>query len=366
MSFLFPVLLLTTSLFSTAILSFLPYMARRTECFSISIPEKEYGSPKLKGLRKRFSEINIILGLLILGVSAWAYSFLGSLRPIVALTILVQYFIVFLIFQYFRGKVKKFKENSEWKNDVETTVTVDLSNEKKGYPSSVWLAVYPVMIAITVLLGFLLYSRLPARVPIHYNESGTANGFVQKSYMVIFINPLLQAFLASVFSVSFLITKSRRRRIDPSNEEESLRRQNIFRNSFGRFFLFGGMLLLLMVTIMQLAMFGVFNSSAIMISSTAVVIIMLVYSAVLRVRVGQGGSRIKTKKPSEGRLNIKDSDDNWKFGAFYWNPNDPTIFVERRWGIGFTMNFARPASYIVIAALILGIIGITVLIKFVH
>jgi uncharacterized membrane protein len=37
----------------------------------------------------------------------------------------------------------------------------------------------------------------------------------------------------------------------------------------------------------------------------------------------------------------------WKWGQFYYNPDDPALFVEKRFGVGMTLNFGRPASWIV-------------------
>lgn len=36
----------------------------------------------------------------------------------------------------------------------------------------------------------------------------------------------------------------------------------------------------------------------------------------------------------------------WKWGLFYWNPEDPSLFVERRYGYGMTVNFARPMVWV--------------------
>ena len=39
---------------------------------------------------------------------------------------------------------------------------------------------------------------------------------------------------------------------------------------------------------------------------------------------------------------------HWKFFFFYYNPNDPRLFVPRRWTGNFGMlNFARPAAWVV-------------------
>jgi uncharacterized membrane protein len=36
----------------------------------------------------------------------------------------------------------------------------------------------------------------------------------------------------------------------------------------------------------------------------------------------------------------------------YYNPADPAIFVEKRFGMGYTMNFANPWSWVLMAGLL--------------
>lgn len=49
----------------------------------------------------------------------------------------------------------------------------------------------------------------------------------------------------------------------------------------------------------------------------------------------------------------------WKAGLIYYNPNDPDIWVKKRVGIGWTLNFAHSASYYIVGFfLILAISGV--------
>jgi uncharacterized membrane protein len=41
--------------------------------------------------------------------------------------------------------------------------------------------------------------------------------------------------------------------------------------------------------------------------------------------------------------------DHWR-GVIYVNREDPALFVPKRFGIGWTLNFGRPASWIVLGA----------------
>ena len=40
-----------------------------------------------------------------------------------------------------------------------------------------------------------------------------------------------------------------------------------------------------------------------------------------------------------------DAERHWRQGAFYVNPDDPALWVPKRSGLGYTLNFAHPASW---------------------
>lgn len=44
---------------------------------------------------------------------------------------------------------------------------------------------------------------------------------------------------------------------------------------------------------------------------------------------------------------------NYKWGIFYYNGEDPRVFVPKNFGIGYTLNFANPNSYLVIGGIII-------------
>jgi uncharacterized membrane protein len=38
---------------------------------------------------------------------------------------------------------------------------------------------------------------------------------------------------------------------------------------------------------------------------------------------------------------------HWKLLVFYYNPENPSLFVAKRTGIPFTLNFAKPAAWMI-------------------
>lgn len=75
--------------------------------------------------------------------------------------------------------------------------------------------------------------------------------------------------------------------------------------------------------------------------------------------MGQGGSRLPirggTAEPEASDTNVGDGtpDACWYLGAFYYNPDDPAVWVEKRLGVGYTMNMARYQSWLALGAILL-------------
>jgi uncharacterized membrane protein len=86
----------------------------------------------------------------------------------------------------------------------------------------------------------------------------------------------------------------------------------------------------------------------------------------IAVRFGQGGWRwagvSKSQTPATDSAPVGDRtpDECWKLGLFYFNRNDPAVFVEKRFGIGWTLNLANPRSLLVAGALLVFILAILV------
>jgi uncharacterized membrane protein len=77
------------------------------------------------------------------------------------------------------------------------------------------------------------------------------------------------------------------------------------------------------------------------------------------IRIGQGGMRGSSDSSREAAqengqpVGDRTEDRCWKVGFIYVNPEDPAIFVEKRFGIGYTLNFGRPGSWMLLSGLLL-------------
>jgi len=76
---------------------------------------------------------------------------------------------------------------------------------------------------------------------------------------------------------------------------------------------------------------------------------------------GQGGARLER---SVARAPLTDGladNTHWVLGMFYVNRDDPSMIVEKRFGVGYTINFGNPkavalmAVFVVVLLLVFGI-----------
>jgi len=91
---------------------------------------------------------------------------------------------------------------------------------------------------------------------------------------------------------------------------------------------------------------------------TVVPLLGVVVVVAVLVRVGQSGSRLRIRaSPGSGwarRTTAVNRDDDryWRVGLLYFNRDDPSLLVPHRFGLGWTLNLARPAAWAIVAAAI--------------
>jgi uncharacterized membrane protein len=88
-------------------------------------------------------------------------------------------------------------------------------------------------------------------------------------------------------------------------------------------------------------------------------LVLVLVMTVALARLGQGGSRVSAANETPSAISAvpvgdRTPDDYWKLGVLYFNRDDPAVIVEKRFGLGYTLNFARPATWVILLLLLLG------------
>lgn len=335
-----------------ALFSFIPYLSRKTDLFGISIPASEFENPALVAMRRSYRNRSLLVNAVLCAVMV---ALQGVKMPEEALSavLFLQLAIYFVLYLFYHKKAKEFKAAQNWENRVCSTIAVDLSPAARSYISPAWLLLNPLVVALTASLGFQFYAAAPDRLVKNWNLSGVPTAYVDKSYGVIWFFLFMQAMMTLLFSLIFFMTKNARRQLDAENPQESARRVEVFRKSWGWFIVFAGAGTNFVFLISMLCMLEAISMATAAFWMILLLGAIMIGSLALSFFVGQGGSRIKFSAEKNTRISVQDDDKFWKLGTIYFNPDDPSVFVEKRFGLGWTCNFARPLSWVCLAGLFL-------------
>jgi uncharacterized membrane protein len=221
--------------------------------------------------------------------------------------------------------------------DRSTAIEVDLSTPKEHLPGGLLGALLPFV----ALIGLGVWAvphvdRLPNRLPIHWGLIG-ANGWVMTSPRAIIGILVMHAAVCLLLTAVALGVLHWSRRVSTSGPSAAAERQ--FRHRT----------LLLIITVEYFTLFPLVFSLlqapalAMKVWSVALVIIILAFVINL-MHFGQGGAR--STMVTGGPIGDRTADARWIGGLLYFNPADRALMVEKRIGIGWTLNFGNPWSWV--------------------
>lgn len=349
----------------TASYALFPYISRKTLSFGITIPENASNDPSVVHIRTVYRNRILLSGAGLLLAFATVIVLAGLENamwlPMVAIA---AYLLVFgAIYLDAYRKMKHLKASlKEWHESGPQLVAIDTAFRKmKPQLNPWWFSLNAVIVAVTILITLLSYDVLPDRLPTRFNTVGQAVAWMDKSAQSLMIMPLTQIFISVVFFFAFLMMSRSRPQIDPANREKTLEQNVRFRFRWTVLLVAAGILLNVMMGCIQLSMMGFIPAVWVSIATILFTTALIVSVVVIAIMSGQSGNRIRVRDKEAQNPVIRDDDRYWKWGMFYHNPDDPSVFIEKRVGIGWTMNWARPLAWIITLGLIAVIAGYSLL-----
>ena len=343
----------------------IPFWTRKTESFGVTIPEEVYDHPNIKNLRKNYVLVSGSFAFIITLIFVYT-SYIGDeLTAGILFPLLIVMYIVGSMFIYipFHQKMRDWKDNHpKWHADP-NVITINTRFRQQGITySNKWFILPFIFTLITIVMTLIAYPHIPNKIPIQYNLTGEVTKWVDKSYRSALLFPILQFYLVLIFLFVNTVIRKSKQQIDANNPDESLQRNIIFRRKWSRFIIVTGTGFIFLLSLSQLNLFLSISEQLLMGLIIAFTIFLLGWAIILSFTVGQGGSRLKGKNIKTGQTskNVMNRDDDkyWKLGIFYFNKNDPAIFLEKRFGVGWTNNWAHPVSWLIIIGILLLAFGI--------
>lgn len=346
------VIMMIVHLILAASIAVYPFLSKRNIAFGIKMPLNFYENRAVKNIRYVFITMIVSVGVVMTLVSGL---FLSEMMSLVIL--FGALFLYFMIYLYAHVKMKHLKKSEQWLESKEqkTVISTEFRKRRLTVPYY-WHGFYIIIFVVTIGVALVKYESLPSQLPVQMNSLGETSRMMPKFEALTYQIGLQFVVMLLMMFVQYIIKAAKQ---DLSNDDitQSLEDNVRFRYNISKIIFALGAIVGLTF------MFSVFMSLLIIKSLTVflaltmgstfgITILLIVFS----VKYGQDGSRlmIKDSRP-EGDFIDKEDDRYWKLGMIYFNKKDPSVFISKRVGVGWSVNHARWqawAFYILIIAFI--------------
>jgi len=209
-------------------------------------------------------------------------------------------------------------------------------------PTSLTLfGVATIIAAIAGTTGYILgrAPALPPVLPVHFDHEGIADRFVRASYATALVPVWIQLTLATVFgtiaAVLLYRTQTRRSAVEDKVTRQERERMLMAAEAISLlaaiWVTFQGLLAVRLIIMWQNLCCGLGDIYY------QALVVCIVLSAIVGIRAAV---YLQYPKPV-----VRVTEDvHWKLSGVYFNPQDPSLFVPLRSGLGWTINFGRPQA----------------------
>ena len=190
------------------------------------------------------------------------------------------------------------------------------------------------------------------------HSTGSVSLSSSRFTLIIWMPVLIQAFMAACFAFSHWTIARSKRWAEPGAPATSALAYGLFARAQSVYLVVGGLAVSVAMIAMPLSFMGLIGMGQTAVFIMSAVLVLCVGGLAVSVVYGQAGSRVFKRMQASDRL-LVDDDRHWKLGVFYFNPDDASLFLPERFGVGWTMNWARPAVWAIVGG------GVVVTVAFV-
>ena len=214
-----------------------------------------------------------------------------------------------------------------------------------------------ILISLASLVYLIInYNDLPQQIISHWGIDGMPDGYSQKSVLSVFFTSFMDISVVILLAVTTITTLGVRINLDASNIDENRKKAIGYLNKIGYSFF---LLTLSIQLITSTIPINIVNESKIPVSFTIISVFGTIFLAFPSIYYYIKLMALKSRDKSIKTVN--DEDDKWLYGMIYYNQEDPSFLVEKRFGAGWTLNMANKKAKISMVLLLIWIIGMIVL-----
>ena len=361
---MFPYWVLACAVFLSigVILYLLPGWMPSTVPFGVRVPPEFAGEPVLVRLRNRYRQwivaLGLVMGLLLVLTTRFLPSPGGAmlLSPFLPLLWLI---VGYAAYYAARRRLLAVKAKQGWYEGRRTAAVAEIpegAEADRPRTRNQWLWILPMIIisAVTLLLALWRYPHLPAVLPVHFGPTGQPDAYARKSVTAALSPFFAQLGLLIVIGLTMALANRMHTPLDPAFPRTSSVQQRVFRRRIAIALGVMGVAATLSMLTAELLVLDVLSPQTGGWGVGLFPVLGLAVTTVIAARTGQLGSRVRVEGAEQPTGAVARDDDRfWKGGVFYYNPEDPAFWAPKRFGVGWTLNFAHPGSWVMVGAIVL-------------
>jgi uncharacterized membrane protein len=321
-----------------------PVWLRSSYKFGVPLSDDQWKKTEISQIIRESILMNIIVGV-VLALSTFISQWLSQ-SPFYFSAITVPLFVVANVLIHMRThtRIKREIKSSVVNQSTTQMVTIDTKFRRE---LSLLRMLYPIPFIIIFLNIFLIawyYNDIPNILPIHHDASGKVDRYGEKSIGMVFAFNLFQLLVTLIFIIVQEAIIRSKQNLNIQSPKISSEQNKIMRYKQGIFVNILSILFVISISFIQLSFIQVIDSMISEMVFFGAVLIAILGVIMLSVKKQSIERKIES---NIGKAKIVNSinEEHWKGGLFYFNKEDPAIFVEQRSGNGFTINLGRPIGW---------------------
>ncbi len=339
-----------------------PWIVRKGLLFGVYVGEETFDSATARALTKRWSRG--VLAALLVSLAFGLALALTTVNPLALVApLLIQVLAFFALYLWAYRRARRLAPAGPPPAAVAPLVATP---PPSPLLPALTLAVGVACGAFAMAQAWTAYDRLPASVPTHFGISGAPDAWRPKSIPTVMLLPTMVLVLGIGLGGMAWLTANAKRGLRRFDKGASLAAQMRFRAAMTRFLCGTALLTTVMMTAMSVSAIRVGLGRAPALGRwemglTGVLLLWAVGGTVyLALRYGQGGARLERAGVATPLTDGIADNRNWVLGMFYVNRNDPSFLVERRFGLGYTLNLGNWKAVALFVAFLAAILTVVI------
>ncbi|MBD2844783.1 DUF1648 domain-containing protein [Paenibacillus sp. IB182496] len=322
---------------------------QRRILLGVYVPPAHRGDAEVVAMRRSYVwTVVAVLALVAAAGSVALWLLPEALETVLAGTFSLQFVAAIAVYGRFHHRARALKAQAEWGGPSQPARRVASLTYRRelGQPGLRWYAVHLGVVAVSVVAAALMWDRIPEVFAIHFNVRGEADGWSERTVQGVFGQNLVQLVLIAIFAGTATAIGRMRQQLDPDDPQRSLAKRKQY-NRLSAYFLWAlSLLVTLFLSLLQgMTLYGWPQRWALGLGLALPLVILIAVGLFLYQLRSKGLESIGDEQAQADRY--------WRLGGLvYYNPADPALLVEKRVGVGMTVNFARPLSWLLLGAVL--------------